>query len=111
MACECRFRPAGDHAGAAMTSHRDVLSCDPRVLARIFVGVSADIVGNSFTLVGAPDCGKRRYLVEKLCDAGARTRRPGHRASPAREHDQIEIGGAKLVAEEQRAVSPKMVLD
>ena len=83
-----------------MTSHCDVLSCDPRVPVsdgRIFVGLSADIVGNAFTLAGAADRGKRRDLVEKLCNVGARTRQPGHRARPAREHDQIEIGGAELI--------------
>src|SRR3954469_13060751 len=72
---------------------------------------SADLVGDSFTLVGAVDRGEGRYPVEELCDAVARTRRLAHRAAPAREHDQIEIDGAESVAEKVRAVSLQMIFD
>src|SRR6202012_5326156 len=96
-----------------MISHRYGLACDPRVLVSdggILVGLSANIVGNASTLVGAVDCGKCCCRVEKLRDAGARTRRPGgHRASPARQHDRIEIAGAELVAEKQGAIGPEIM--
>src|SRR3981081_4397536 len=60
---------------------------------------SADLVGDSFMLVGAADRWEGRHPAEKLCDVATRARRLGHRAGPAREHDEIEVDGAELVAE------------
>jgi hypothetical protein len=51
---------------------------------------SAEIVSNSFLLVGAAEPSGGRHPVEKLCDIGTGTRRPCHRASPAREYDRID---------------------
>jgi hypothetical protein len=78
--------------------------------ARIVDG-SADLVGDAFTRIRAPYGGKRRYLVEKLCDIRTRAWRFGHRARPAQEHHEVEVGGAELIAEEQGTVGLEMIFD
>jgi len=73
---ECRFRPIGHVVVDAMTSHFVILSSDGGIvsdgLVLGFFG-SADIVGDSFTGVGAADRGQHRHVVEKLCDGGGAT--------------------------------------
>src|SRR3982074_2085837 len=96
-----------------MGSHRNVLSpdrADPWPTAGL-VDRSADRVGDAFLLVGTADRGEGRHPVEELCDVRTRTRRSGHRARPAREHDQIEIDGAEPVVEKQWAVSPEVIFE
>src|ERR1700726_4747471 len=65
---------------------------------------SADFVGNAFAFIRAPYRRKRRNLIEQLGDAGARTWRLAHRASPARKHHQIKVDGTQLVAEEEGTI-------
>ena len=72
---------------------------------------SADLVGDAFARVRAPYRRKSRYLVEEFRDVGARAGRLGHRTCPAREHDEIQVDGAELVAEEQGTVGLEMIFD
>src|SRR3979490_603769 len=78
---------------------------------RLVVDRSADLVGDTFALVGAADGAEGRPAVGEPCDLWKRARVASHGARPACEHDQIEIDGAEPVAEKQRAVSAEMILD
>jgi hypothetical protein len=92
---------------SVLRRHCHVLSADggDSVSDRLDVDRSADLVGDAFARIRAPYRRKRRYLVEELCDIGTRARRLGHRARPAREHHEVEVGGAESVAEEQDPVT------
>src|SRR5438309_11628232 len=86
------------------------IASDPALTAGS-VDCSTDLAGYSLLLVGAADRGEGRYLIEKPCDAATRARRLDHRARPVRQHDQIEVDGAELVAEKQRTTGPEVILD
>src|SRR5258708_14229333 len=110
---EGRFRLVGCVAVGVSGCHRNVLPTDRGDSSPTagLVERSADLVGDAFALVGAADRLERRHLVEELRDVGTRARRLGHRAGPAREHDEIEIDGAEPVAQEEWTVSLEMLFD
>jgi hypothetical protein len=93
---ECRVHSIRWVAAALVDFHRIILCSDAGSRSRTgLVDRSADLAGDAFLFVSAADRGKRRHPVEKPCDPGSQTRRPGDWPTPAREHDQIEVDGAK----------------
>src|SRR5690348_16984421 len=96
-----------------MGCHCNVLFADrrdPSPTAEM-VDRSTDLVGDAFALVRASYRRKSRYLVEELRDVRTRAWRLGHRSRPAREHDEIEVDGTELIAEEQGTVGFEMIFN